>query len=59
MHSNTSPGGRMIRGFLCAYQLRNGATGTRQVAAFSSCDAVIVMLDWVGDRLQRLSVRPA
>lgn len=49
----------MTRAYLCTYRLRNGATGTLTMLAASSCDAVIAMLDQLGDRIKRLSVRLA
>jgi len=49
----------VARHFLAAYKLRNGARGTLDVLAASSCDAIVVALDLFGDALQMASARPA
>lgn len=48
-----------LRGYACSYRLRNGAAGSLLILAACSCDAVIAMAEQLGDRLLRLSVRPA
>lgn len=49
----------MTRHFIASYVLRNGARGALSVMADSSCSAVLIALDQFGERIQRLSVRPA
>lgn len=49
----------MTRHYIARYVLRNGARGSLSVIATDSCAAVLAALEQFGERIQRLSVRPA
>jgi len=49
----------IARRFLARYTLRNGASGTLDVIASHSCDAIVIALDLFGEALRTCSARPA